>query len=1177
MKKTYFLFLIFPLVVSGQTPNVLENFVWSKTYKVPTQNGVNIVGSGEAVTSDKKLQIINYFDGLGRLKQKIDCRQTISAMDIVTPVVYDSIGRQTKEYLPFNTYYDTGNFSDNAQVIQSINNQYNDQYWQTVPYSDKLFELSPLNRLSKQSATGNAWAMGSGNEVKFAYQTNVANEVKKYTATTSATSDYGISLDDYNVYYNANELYKSITKNENWRATDGDNNTVQEFKNLYGQMILKRTFNNSVAHDTYYVYDIYGNLTYVIPPLANTSNRVSDEIKNGLCYQYRYDHQNRLIEKKLPGKDWEFIVYDRLGRVVATGPAFSPFTDATAPNNVGWLITKYDALSRVVYTGWYAATVNTGARATLQQAKNVVTNNFNETKLASGNIDGIDVRYSNTVVPTTFKLLTVTYYDDYAFANAPTLFSTVLTDNSQTVYYNNSTQKPRGLQTGSWVRVLQAASNILGETTYILYDNKARAVRNYKKNYLGGYTQTDSKIDFVGKILKTETRHKRLSSSTELKTTEVFTYSGQDRLLSHTHQVNNGTVELLAENNYNHLGVLSYKKVGNTAAAPLQKIDYVYNIRGWLTGLNNDPDTGQVVLNTSEKDLFGYKINYNTVENETNYTGTALFNGNISETFWRTSADNVLRKYGYKYDHLNRLASATYQKPGTSIAVTNSYDESAFYDKNGNITDLIRNGDFDSSTQALEIDRLSYVYQANSNRLMKVTDNSGQYSTQGFADGANTGDDFQYDANGNMITDLNKGINSNGANPIKYNHLNLPTEIVTVLSPLRKINYIYNAAGVKVQKILSQGSTTILTDYLDGFQYTGNVLKFFPTAEGYVNFDSGVYKYVYNYIDHLGNVRLSYTSDPGSPSGLAIMEQSHFYPFGLKHKSYNVSILKLRGNQPEQALEPVYKYKYSGKEYQDELGLNMYDYGARNYDPAIGRWMNIDPLAETSRRFSPYTYALNNPIYFVDPDGMQAGDFQAWGTTLTGQEAKIAFVKLRNDVAAEEENDDEPPVNLFKPTSEDIHQKPFNDVFDEANKVGNYKNGDMVFTVYGHGSEVHIGDNKHKPDRDLMNAKEFDIAMKEMSVAYRKVEKMTKFSLTLYTCESASGDNPMAKQISKEHPNATVTGFDGYVGYAKANGKASITRVSSNIDMKDRNGYIVTYKNGKEVNRELYNSYLKNK
>jgi RHS repeat-associated protein len=134
---------------------------------------------------------------------------------------------------------------------------------------------------------------------------------------------------------------------------------------------------------------------------------------------------------------------------------------------------------------------------------------------------------------------------------------------------------------------------------------------------------------------------------------------------------------------------------------------------------------------------------------------------------------------------------------------------------------------------------------------------------------------------------------------------------------------------------------------------------------------------------------MSYAMDK-EKGKIYIMEENHYYPFGLKHEKYNsdkyeyVEISKEDGGYLI-GIEPLgpqqrrsYQYKYNGKEFQDELGLNFYDYGARNYDPAIGRWMNIDPLAETSRRFSPYTYALNNPVYFIDPDGMKAVAGDDW-------------------------------------------------------------------------------------------------------------------------------------------------------------------------------------------------------
>ena len=324
-----------------------------------------------------------------------------------------------------------------------------------------------------------------------------------------------------------------------------------------------------------------------------------------------------------------------------------------------------------------------------------------------------------------------------------------------------------------------------------------------------------------------------------------------------------------------------------------------------------------------------------------------LYNGNIAETFWSTSTDRgFVRNYGYKYDNLNRLKDATYQKSGQ---VTGMYNENLSYDKNGNIMNLSRYGDRDEQYLPIQIDNLQYEYATNSNKLLNVADNSN--NTSGFKDGNTTGDDYVYDANGNMTVDKNKNISS-----IVYNHLNLPTKIIF---PTGNIVYFYNASGQKVQKVVTENTTVTTTDYFSGYQYKNLVLQYFPTVEGYVEPNLSSFKYVFQYKDHLGNVRLSYTKD--TTGSLKILEESNYYPFGLKHNSYNVD-----------NFQPDYKYKYNGKELQDELGLNMYDYGARFYDPAIGKFWQIDPMTEQSRRFSSYSYAVDNPVFFIDRDGMFA-------------------------------------------------------------------------------------------------------------------------------------------------------------------------------------------------------------
>ncbi|MDP2159407.1 MAG: RHS repeat-associated core domain-containing protein, partial [Flavobacterium sp.] len=406
----------------------------------------------------------------------------------------------------------------------------------------------------------------------------------------------------------------------------------------------------------------------------------------------------------------------------------------------------------------------------------------------------------------------------------------------------------------------------------------------------------------------------------------------------------------------------------------LQKINYKYNIRGWLTHINElnhlDAHPGQF------DDLFAFKINYNTVDNSLNDKIKPLYNGNISETFWQTASDGHIRKYGYKYDQINRLQEAIFQRPGFSPLEYNSYNESLWYDKNGNITRLYRTGEVEDAMEYLEIDDLTYLYDdVNKNQLRIVDDSTN--NPKGFKDDDTDPDplaiddtiDYDYDDYGNMISDTNKGISE-----ITYNHLNLPIKIVLSNGI---IEYLYNAAGVKVQKTVTLDSEIHTTDYQSGYQYKDGQLQFFPHAEGYVNvLEENYFNYVYHYTDHLGNIRVSYGIDPES-FDLVILEENHYYPFGMKHANYNVGMRTyIRNNMGQIELplvsEVSYKYKYNGKEWQDELSLNWYDYQARNYDPALGRWMNIDPLAEVSRRWSPYTYCYNNPIVFVDPDGMLA-------------------------------------------------------------------------------------------------------------------------------------------------------------------------------------------------------------
>ncbi|RZL07318.1 MAG: RHS repeat-associated core domain-containing protein, partial [Pedobacter sp.] len=279
-----------------------------------------------------------------------------------------------------------------------------------------------------------------------------------------------------------------------------------------------------------------------------------------------------------------------------------------------------------------------------------------------------------------------------------------------------------------------------------------------------------------------------------------------------------------------------------------------------------------------------------------------------------------------------------------------------------------------------------YTYEANTNKLVSVLENAAGSPTLGFKDGATAATEYDYDEYGNMTGDLNKGIpfTVGSGKGIVYNHLGLPLKVTYATGT---VEYTYDAGGTRMKKVITSGSTIETTDYLYGWQYKNSVLQFFPTSEGYVkNTLVGTvnnYNYVFQYKDHLGNVRISYGIN--NAGVLKIMEENNYYPFGMKHDNYNTQTyaFTISGSTSDlTAATPDNQYKFGGKELQPELGF--YDFSARNYDPALGRWMNIDPMAETSTRWSPYVYTQNNPVYFTDPDGKQIQPMDSKGRNLYG-------------------------------------------------------------------------------------------------------------------------------------------------------------------------------------------------
>ena len=469
----------------------------------------------------------------------------------------------------------------------------------------------------------------------------------------------------------------------------------------------------------------------------------------------------------------------------------------------------------------------------------------------------------------------------------------------------------KGALTASVATVLGSSNKIY---TAYYYDIKGRVVKTVQSNPLGGYDVAATVYTFTNKPATVTHTHTASGKTTR---TEVYTYSYDhaDRLLKVEHTLG-GTKITLADYAYDNLGRLQSKSLHGSAT---NKLTYAYNVRSWLTGISGSKFTQNLYYNTGN--------------------GTACYTGNISSMTWKAGNESTIRGYKFTYDGLSRLMNATYGETAGINTNTNRFSENVTaYDKNGNIKTLQRYGQTAASSYGL-IDNLTFTLGGN--LLSRVDDAAAASAYNGgfeFKDGVKQANEYTYDSNGNLTKDLNKGISN-----ISYNCLNLPSAVT--FSDGSTIVYTYAADGAKLKTVHKIGGTTTTTDYCGNVIYENGVQKLLLTEEGYVTLSDG--KYHYYLKDHQGNNRVVINQ-----SG-TVEEANHYYPFG--------GVFASSGN--------VQPYKYNGKEYDGKKGLNWYDYGARHYDAALGRFTTNDRFSEKYHSLSPYQYGANNPVNTIDING----------------------------------------------------------------------------------------------------------------------------------------------------------------------------------------------------------------
>ena len=500
------------------------------------------------------------------------------------------------------------------------------------------------------------------------------------------------------------------------------------------------------------------------------------------------------------------------------------------------------------------------------------------------------------------ELRQVFFYDDYTFLNECQSRGEALAYKSS--YGPDSRREDEGLTCRGMMTGSLTRDLETGDMrlSAIYYDRYGNITQTVFENNAGGVSVITNTHDFLGNVL-TEKESHSLADGTESLLSRIHEYDRAGRLVQTVTDLDG--VEVVTRNTYDPVGRLEMTVVtsGEVSDTTLRS----YNVRGWQTEIQNDSWSSVMRYQNPEFD-----------------ESDASFTGNISE--WEWTRDNTTDAYSLEYDALSRITGSRLFRNGNPV---DALSESGIsYDSNGNLLSLTRTGEDGSA-----VNDLSYHYDGN--RLTSLSD--GDVQSQNYA----------YDLDGNMTFDGRTGMS------LTWNDLGLVKKVS--LNDTDLVNYSYLADGTKVSALDGDGDGLLYFGSLI-YKKTGDSIELESAGFAGGRFvaretSPGVSSMVpmIHVTDHLGSVRAVVDGISG-----AVVETNDYYPFGS------------RWNTTAGLTDQTNRFRYNSKEEQFNFGTSYIDYGARQYDPVLGRWFAQDPLSEKYYDISPYAFCGNNPVAYID-------------------------------------------------------------------------------------------------------------------------------------------------------------------------------------------------------------------